>query len=102
MREALAVGTAPARERGPALVRAAVILRNVLKRGLSADNSAFWICVQKAGSTPASADRCCHRIEREVRPPMRCAGRRGRPPQLLLTTGRWLTAPHCASACRAL
>lgn len=38
---------------------------------------------EEAGSTPASANRCCHRIEREARPPMRCAGRRGRPPQLL-------------------
>jgi len=59
-------------------------------------------CVQEAGSTPASADRCCHRIEREARPPMRCAGRRGRPPQLERQYGRWLIALLCAIAVPAL
>ena len=59
-------------------------------------------CVQEAGSTPASADRCCHRIEREARPPMRCAGRRGRPPQLERQDGRWLIALLCAIAVPAL
>jgi len=39
-----------------------------------------------------------HRIERGTRPPMRCAGRRGRPPQLLQACGRRLVAQHCAPA----
>jgi hypothetical protein len=49
---------------------------------------------QEAGSTPAtSLTDAQHRIEREARPPMRCAGRRGRPPQLL---GKWPLA-DCAA-----
>ena len=43
-----------------------------------------------------------HRIEREARPPMRCAGRRGRPPQLERQYGRWLIALLCAIAVPAL
>jgi hypothetical protein len=43
--------------------------------------------LQEAGSTPATPlTDALHRIEREARPPMRCAGHRGRPPQLL---GKW-------------
>jgi len=59
----------------------------------------FWNSdVQKAGSTPATPlTDAHHRIEREARPPMRCAGRRGRPPQLH-DLGRQLTVRRCASA----
>jgi hypothetical protein len=47
---------------------------------------------QEAGSTPATPlTDALHRIEREARPPMRCAGHRGRPPQLL---GKWPLADY--------